>query len=93
LHYLTGNNAKAETAFRSRILDKLDVKSVFEYGLALHAFGGSFAHGDADTNSASIYLSPYGHLFQGKAFLDNDTTSRMCPVLAAISGRGHALLR
>jgi hypothetical protein len=27
LHCLTGNNAKAETAFRSRILDKLDLKS------------------------------------------------------------------
>ncbi len=75
LHCLTGNNAKAETAFRSKILDKLDLKSVFEYGLALHAFGDSFAHRDSDTDSASMYLTPYGHLFQGKTLLDYATTS------------------
>jgi hypothetical protein len=73
LHCLTGNNAKAETAFRSRILEGLDIKSVFEYGLALHAFGDSFAHRDSDTDSASMYLTPYGHLFQGKSLFDYAT--------------------
>ena len=64
LHCLNGNTAVAETKFRSDVLDKQSFKATFrfEYGLALHAFGDSFAHRDSDSDTARMFTYPYGHL-------------------------------
>jgi hypothetical protein len=62
LHALTGWSADAETAYRNKILDKLDPGS-FEFGLALHPFGDSYAHRVLD-GGGRMYKAPVGHLVE-----------------------------
>ena len=62
LHALTGRNADEETARRLGILDGL-AKNSFEFGLALHPYGDSFAHRDLEY-SATMYPPPMGHLIE-----------------------------
>jgi hypothetical protein len=64
LHCLDGNLASAESRFRLEVLNKqsLSAPFQFEYGLALHAFGDSFAHRDNDSDTARMFIYPYGHL-------------------------------
>jgi Domain of unknown function (DUF4157) len=60
LHALTGRTAKDETAFRQGILKRLH-PGTFEFALAIHPFGDSFAHRTADTDSCLMYNPPLGH--------------------------------
>lgn len=62
LHALTGRNAEDETRAREAILQKLTPGS-YEFGLALHPFGDSFAHRDLD-HSTTMYPPPMGHLVE-----------------------------
>jgi Domain of unknown function (DUF4157) len=66
LHCLNGNLASAETSFRAEVLNKqsFDAAFHFEYGLALHAFGDSFAHRNSDLDAANMFTYPYGHLLK-----------------------------
>ena len=60
LHSLTGASAEHETRHRTEILRRIDpVRATLDYGLALHAFGDSFAHREAD--GAHMYPSMIGH--------------------------------
>lgn len=64
LHALTGAPAKAETARRTKILQEINLLSPnfeFDFGLALHPFGDSFAHRDGD----HMYKPPLGHGLHG----------------------------
>jgi hypothetical protein len=66
LHALTGAPAEAETAKRTKILaemDPADTHFAFDFGLALHPFGDSFAHRDGDR----MYKPPLGHGLHGHA--------------------------
>lgn len=60
LHGLNGVNAEQETARRTAILEAIDPKGgdfAFEFGLAIHPFGDSFAHRKGDR----MYHTGFGH--------------------------------
>ncbi len=60
LHALTGSNVEVETANRTRILRRIDpVAAPLDYGIALHAFGDSYAHREAD--GVHMYPTGSGH--------------------------------
>jgi hypothetical protein len=59
LHSLSGWSSSAETTYRKKILDSLDPGS-FEFGLALHCYGDSYAHRIMD-GGARMYKAPLGH--------------------------------
>jgi hypothetical protein len=63
LHALTGRTAKDETALRERILKRLH-PGTFEFALAIHPFGDSFAHRTADSDSCLMYNPPLGHAIE-----------------------------
>jgi hypothetical protein len=56
----SARNAKDETALRQGILRRL-YPGTFEFALAIHPFGDSFAHRTADTDSCLMYNPPLGH--------------------------------
>lgn len=67
LHALNGRPAEAETARRLRILQTIDpVANTMEFGLALHAFGDSYAHREAD--GAHMFPPLTGHAPDSLAF-------------------------
>lgn len=67
LHALNGRPAEAETARRIRILQTIDpVANTMEFGLALHAFGDSYAHRQAD--GATMFPAFTGHAPDSLAF-------------------------
>ena len=60
LHALTGANCEVETGRRTRILRTIDPAAApLDYGIALHAFGDSFAHREAD--GMHMYPQMIGH--------------------------------
>jgi hypothetical protein len=60
LHALNGAPAEGETARRTRILQSIDpIANTLEFGLALHAFGDSYAHREAD--GAHMFPTIVGH--------------------------------
>ena len=59
LHALTGGDAHAESDLRESILGK-QKPGTLKLGLALHAFGDSFAHRDFDKGD-KMYGPPFGH--------------------------------
>jgi hypothetical protein len=60
LHALTGAPAEVETTRRINILNALDpVRDTLVFGLALHAFGDSYAHRAAD--GVTMYPPGAGH--------------------------------
>jgi hypothetical protein len=59
LHALSGWAAESETTYRKNILKTLDA-GTFEFGLALHPFGDSFAHRIVG-GGARMYSGPAGH--------------------------------
>lgn len=59
LHALTGNSAKHERDTRRSRLNNLQVGDL-EFGLALHAFGDSYAHTTID-DEGILYRAPFGH--------------------------------
>jgi Domain of unknown function (DUF4157) len=65
LHCLTGRPSDFETRVRTDVLKSLQ-KHVGSptFGLALHAYGDSFAHRRRDDES-TMYQGPYGHLCDG----------------------------
>jgi hypothetical protein len=60
LHALTGGDGEVETRFRTKILNQSE-PGTLKFGLAVHAFGDSFAHRDFHT-STTMYGPPFGHL-------------------------------
>jgi Domain of unknown function (DUF4157) len=62
LHALSGWAAESETTYRKKILDRLDPGS-FEFGLALHPFGDSYAHRILN-GGERMYMAPAGHLVE-----------------------------
>jgi hypothetical protein len=59
LHALSGGSAAAETAGRRAILSGINPRThTFEYGIALHLFGDSYAHRTAD---GTMFVAPVGH--------------------------------
>jgi hypothetical protein len=60
LHSLTGGNAKQEQTKRKNILLNLKPSDVPQFGLAVHAFGDSYAHSDFH-GGPNMYGPPYGH--------------------------------
>jgi Domain of unknown function (DUF4157) len=65
LHALSGWSAESETTYRTNILKTLDPKT-FEFALALHPFGDSFAHRNVSTG-ARMYSGPAGHAVEAHA--------------------------
>jgi hypothetical protein len=65
LHSLTGRDAEQETIFRTQKLDHLQ-PDTFEFGLAIHAYGDSFAHRVA-CKPPVMYAAPAGHFCKGHA--------------------------
>jgi hypothetical protein len=61
LHALTGGDGEEETLKRTRILTKYKPEKIPEFGLAVHAFGDSFAHRDFH-DGKNMYGPPLGHL-------------------------------
>jgi Domain of unknown function (DUF4157) len=59
LHALTGWSAENETTYRTNIL-KTTKPGTFEFALALHPFGDSFAHRIVN-GGARMYSGPAGH--------------------------------
>jgi len=59
LHSLSGWAASAETSYRKKILDTLEPGS-FEFGLALHCYGDSYAH-RVFNGGGRMYKAPMGH--------------------------------
>jgi hypothetical protein len=66
LHSLTGRDAEEETTKRKNILDHIKQPDTFEFGLAVHAYGDSFAHRVA-CNPPVMYAAPLGHALKGHA--------------------------
>lgn len=64
LHCLTGGDSFAETAYRTYTLETINRALHWEYGLALHAFGDSFAHRRIG-NPKVLYPPIYGHALDG----------------------------
>ena len=62
LHALTGGNSAAETRSRTANLEAAAFGSI-DFGLALHAFGDSFAHRTLDDETV-MYVKPLGHLVE-----------------------------
>jgi len=62
LHALSGWSAEAETSYRKKILAGLEPGS-FEFGLALHPFGDSYAHRILN-GGERMYKAPVGHLVE-----------------------------
>jgi hypothetical protein len=62
LHALSGWAAEAETSYRKKILDGLK-PGTFEFGLALHPFGDSYAHRILN-GGERMYKAPVGHLVE-----------------------------
>lgn len=60
LHALTGGSSATETAARRAIVMGIDpVANTFEFGIALHVFGDSYAH--RDRSGAAMYAPVAGH--------------------------------
>lgn len=60
LHALTGGSSATETAARRAIVMGIDpVRNTFEFGVALHVFGDSYAH--RDSSGGSMYSTGAGH--------------------------------
>lgn len=60
LHALTGGSSATETAARRAICMGIDpVTHTFEFGIALHAFGDSYAH--RDRSGGAMYAPVAGH--------------------------------
>ena len=60
LHALTGAACEVETGRRTRILQSIDpISQTMEFGLAVHAFGDSYAHREAD--GATMFPPISGH--------------------------------
>lgn len=60
LHALTGGSSATETAARRAIVMGIDpVANTFEFGIALHVFGDSYAH--RDRSGATMYAPVAGH--------------------------------
>jgi len=64
LHCLTGGNAYQETLRREEIFRNPRFPGLLQRGLALHAFGDSFAHRELG-GGASLYKPGYGHAWDG----------------------------
>jgi len=64
MHALTGRIAEDETTIRLQRLEALTPRS-FEFALALHPFGDSFAHRIATAPSTMMYPPPLGHGCKG----------------------------
>jgi len=62
LHALTGRDSAGETHFRMQIL-KAFKPDTFEFSLALHPFGDSYAHRKID-DPTKMYTFPFGHLVE-----------------------------
>jgi hypothetical protein len=60
LHALTGRVGKDETDLRQTVLKRLR-PGTFEFALAIHPFGDSFAHRTADSDTCLMYNPPFGH--------------------------------
>jgi hypothetical protein len=59
LHALSGGSSAVETAGRRAILMGIDPRRhTFEYGIALHLFGDSYAH---RTSDGTMFVAPIGH--------------------------------
>jgi len=69
LHALTGRIGKDETNLRQATLKRLH-RGTFEFALALHPFGDSFAHRTADTDNCLMYNPPFGHAVEIAHFKD-----------------------
>lgn len=63
LHALTGNPADGETEHRGKILANIAPTKVPDFGLAVHAYGDSFAHRDVEDGDY-MYGAPAGHLME-----------------------------
>jgi len=62
LHCLTGADSKCETGWRASILEKTEVgDDNLKLGLAIHAFGDSFAHRDIGSGGKKMYPPIIGH--------------------------------
>jgi hypothetical protein len=73
LHSLTGGKAQAETDYRAKVLKRYQPGEL-AFGLAVHAYGDSFAHRDFDKGDA-MYGAPVGHGTEGvNHFLRGDTS-------------------
>ncbi|MEO3471914.1 DUF4157 domain-containing protein [Roseomonas sp. CAU 1739] len=60
LHALTGGSSATETAARRAIVMGIDpVRNTFEFGVALHVFGDSYAH--RDRSGGAMYAPVAGH--------------------------------
>jgi hypothetical protein len=64
LHSLTGRNFLEESQIRLDRLDKLK-PGTFEFGLALHPFGDSYAHRVGNNSNGKMYPPPLGHGCKG----------------------------
>ena len=69
LHSLTGRVGKDETDIRQAIIKRLS-PGTFEFALALHPFGDSFAHRTADSDNCLMYNPPFGHAVELAHFKD-----------------------
>ena len=79
LHALTGGDAEQETAGRARRLKGATLGS-FEFGLALHAYGDSYAHRQIG-HPSRMYEPGFGHAVEYVHFRDAhspDFTNRRC---------------
>ena len=68
LHALTGGDAEMETTGRAKRLRSATLGS-FEFGLALHAYGDSYAHRRID-HPAKMYSAALGHAVEYLHFND-----------------------
>jgi hypothetical protein len=59
LHALTGKNAKAEQTFRQERLEGANINKPHLFGLAIHAYGDSFAH--QNLTGGDMYPPYIGH--------------------------------
>ena len=79
LHALTGGDAEQETAGRAKRLKNAALGS-FEFGLALHAYGDSYAHRQI-SHPSRMYDPGFGHAVEYVHFRDAhspDFTNRRC---------------
>lgn len=62
LHCLTGADSTRETGWRASILEKAEVgDDNLKLGLAIHAFGDSYAHRDISAGGKTMYPPIIGH--------------------------------
>ena len=63
LHSLSGGSSSAETQYRTEIANRYN-PGTLAFGLAVHAFGDSFAHRVVD-HEDTMYAAPLGHGIEG----------------------------